>query len=402
MAVGEASTDFMVVPGVRLAATGCGLKDGGKLDLVLMDLIEGSTSAGVFTQNQFAAAPVIVGKDHMARKAPRRWLINSGNANCAVGAVGIEDAKFCCKAVSLAAGGHPYEVLPFSTGVIGERLPTEKIANAVPGLVATLSEDGWLNAAMGIMTTDTRPKIGSRQVKLDGTPVTITGIAKGAGMIQPNMATMLSYIATDAEVAAELLDKLLRNAVDGSFNRITVDSDTSTNDTVMLAATGASGVEVRAGTVTEAAFAEALNSLCLELAQGLVRDGEGVTRFVTVIVEDGANAADCLDVAYAVANSPLMKTAIFAGDPNWGRVVMAVGKAGVQLDLARINIWLGDVKLITAGEKEPTYTEAGGEAVMAEEEITIRISLGAGSATETVWTSDLSHEYVTINAEYRT
>lgn len=402
MAVGEASTDFKVVPGVRLAATACGLKSGGTLDLVLMDLIEGSTSAGVFTQNLFAAAPVQVGKRHMAAAAPRRWLINSGNANCAVGKVGIEDAEFCCNAVSQAAGGRPEEVLPFSTGVIGERLPAEKIANAVPELVANLSEDGWLDAARGIMTTDTRPKICSRQFEVDGATVTITGIAKGAGMIQPNMATMLAYIATDAGVPAQLLDGMLRAAVDRSFNRITVDSDTSTNDTVMLAATGASGVDVSEASPAHSAFGQALNSLCLELAQGLVRDGEGATRFVAVTVEGGASTRDCLDIAYAVANSPLMKTAIFAGDPNWGRVVMAVGKAGVQFDLAALNIWLGDVKLISSGEKEPTYTEEAGEAVMAAEEISIRISLGAGEASETVWTSDLSHEYVTINAEYRT
>ena len=402
MAVGEASTHFEVVPGVRLAAAACGLKAGGNLDLVLMELAEGSTSAAVFTQNLFAAAPVLVGRRHLAGGAPRRWLINSGNANCAVGEVGVEDALFCCNAVAQATGGRPEDVMPFSTGVIGERLPTEKIAGAVPRLVSGLAEDGWLEAAKGIMTTDTRPKIGSRQFTVDGTTVTITGIAKGAGMIQPNMATMLAYIATDAAVSGELLDARLRGAVEPSFNRITVDSDTSTNDTVMLAATGVSGVDVAEGNKADQAFTEALNDLCLELAQGLVRDGEGASRFVAITVEGGDSNEDCLTIAYAIANSPLMKTAIFAGDPNWGRIVMAIGKAGVQFDLTGLDVWLGDVKLITGGEKEASYTEEAGAVVMDEEEISITVRLGPGNARETVWTSDLSHDYVTINAEYRT
>ena len=402
MAVGEASTDFEIVRGVRLAAAACGLKAGGTLDVVLMELAEGSTSAGVFTQNLFAAAPVQVGKRHLARGAPRHWLINSGNANCAVGEVGVEDAMLCCNAVSQAAGGRPEQVMPFSTGVIGERLPAEKIITAVPQLISDLAEDGWLEAARGIMTTDTRPKIGSRQFTLDGKTVTVTGIAKGAGMIQPNMATMLAYIATDAAVPAELLDARLREAVEPSFNRITVDSDTSTNDTVMIAATGLSEVEVGEGNAADQAFSDALKSLCLELAQGLVRDGEGATRFVAVTVEGGNANEDCLTVAYAIANSPLMKTAIFAGDPNWGRIVMAIGKAGVHFEVAAVDVWLGDVKLITSGEKDPGYTEEAGEAVMAEEEISITVRLGPGDASETVWTSDLSHDYVTINAEYRT
>lgn len=402
MPVGQAHTEFKVVPGVRLAAAAAGLKRGGSLDVVLLELAEGSTSAAVFTQNLFAAAPVLVGKKHLAGRQPRYYLVNSGNANCAVGEVGVTDALACCAALSQQTGSRPEETIPFSTGVIGERLPVEKVTAVLPGLVASLREDAWLEAARGIMTTDTRPKIASRQFNIAGKQVTITGIAKGAGMIQPNMATMLSYIATDAKVDRDELQSLLRAAADRSFNRITVDSDTSTNDSVMLAATGVSGVEIVAGTTSHDVFAAALDDLAIELAQGLVRDGEGATRFVTVIVEGGPRAQDCLDVAYAVANSPLMKTAIFAGDPNWGRVVMAIGKAGVKVDVNRINIWLGDVKLLTDGQKDVGYTEESGATVMAEEEITFRIHLGAGDATETVWTSDLSHEYVTINAEYRT
>lgn len=401
MAVGTASTDFLVVPGVRLASVPCGIKGQDQLDLVLFEFAQGSSTAGVFTQSHFAAAPVQIGREHLARRSSRYFLINSGNANAATGEQGVSDALTCCQAVSQRTGSLPDEVVPFSTGVIGEKLQVEHITNALPELTESLGEDNWLLAAQGIMTTDTRPKITSRQIEINGQRVTITGIAKGAGMIQPNMATMLAYVATDASVTQQNLQQLLEESVNQSFNRITVDSDTSTNDSCMLAATGLSGVDCDEGD-SRAEFAKALNDLMRELAHGIVRDGEGATKFVAVHVKGGKGETDCLEVAYAVANSPLMKTALFASDANWGRIVMAIGKANVPLDASKIDVFLGDVCLMRAGGRAPDYMEEAGAAVMAEEEITITIDLHLGDASETVWTSDLSHDYVTINAEYRT
>ncbi|MBO6554928.1 MAG: bifunctional glutamate N-acetyltransferase/amino-acid acetyltransferase ArgJ [Pseudomonadales bacterium] len=401
MAVGEASTEFEPVPGVKLASVPCGIKGQDQLDLVLFEFEPGSTTAGVFTQSHFAAAPVIISKDHLAKRSARYFLINSGNANAATGEAGKSDALTCCQAVSQQTGSLPDEVLPFSTGVIGEKLQVEHITNALPDLKAELKEDNWLQAAYGIMTTDTRPKICSRQTVINDQSVTITGIAKGAGMIQPNMATMLAYVATDAQLNQTVLQALLENSVNQSFNRITVDSDTSTNDSCMLTATGVSGVDCNDGPAREA-FVELLDDLMRELAHAIVRDGEGATKFVAVEVRGGKAKEDCLEVAYAIANSPLMKTALFASDANWGRIVMAIGKANVELDVSKIDVFVGDVCLMRAGGREPAYTEAAGAAVMAHEEITITVDLNLGEAVETVWTSDLSHEYVTINAEYRT
>ena len=399
MAVGTANLEFSVVPGVRLAAVPCGIKTDNALDLVLFEFAEGSTSAAVFTQSSFAAAPVLVGRRHLTAASSRYLLINSGNANAATGDEGIADALTCCKALSQQAGVRPETVLPFSTGVIGERLQVQNITDAFSAALPALAEDNWLQAAHGIMTTDTRPKIASRQIEVNGKTVTLTGIAKGAGMIQPNMATMLAYAATDIAADQAALQALLAKSVERSFNRITVDSDTSTNDSCTLTATGVSGVTLEeAG----AAFEEALCDLMMELAHGIVRDAEGATRFVEVRVEEGASETDCLDVAYAIANSPLMKTAIYAGDANWGRIVMAIGKSGVDLDISKIDVYIGDVRLMQKGGKDPAYTEDAGTAAMAAEEIVIRVVLGAGEATESVWTSDLSHEYVRINAEYRT
>jgi glutamate N-acetyltransferase/amino-acid N-acetyltransferase len=402
MAVGESSLEHHSVPGVRLASLACGIKADKTNDLVMFEFEKGSTTAGVFTKSLFAAAPVELGKKHLAKTSPEYFLINSGNANAGVGDVGLDDASACCLAVSQLAGVHPEAVIPFSTGVIGERLPVENVTNALDRLIAELSEDNWLLAAEGIMTTDTRPKITSRQISIDSKCITLTGIAKGSGMIQPNMATMLSYIATDAVIETTTLQSLLNEAVDASFNRITVDSDTSTNDSCMLTATGVSGLVIEADSSAATSFLEALTSLCKELAHGIIRDAEGATKFISVRVKGGSTRKECLEVAYSVANSPLMKTALFASDANWGRIVMAIGKADVDIDVKKLDVLLGDVRLMTQGNKDPHYSEAIGAEIFAKQEIDIVININAGDFDETVWTSDLSHEYVRINAEYRT
>jgi len=400
MAVGNNNTSYHNVAGVRLSSVACGVKRSGN-DLVLIEFSPGSHTAGVFTQNVFAAAPVVVGKSHLQNGSPRYFLINSGNANAGVGDAGIADALRCCQALADLADIPVEAVLPFSTGVIGERLPVEKIVAGLDGALEALGEDNWLVAARGIMTTDTRPKIASRQFELGGKVVTITGITKGAGMIQPNMATMLSYVATDVAASTQTLQQCLHVAVDKSFNRITVDSDTSTNDSSMLTATGQSGVDIDADSGARDKFQEVLDDVFLELAQGIIRDAEGATKFVAVSVNNGAAVQDCLLIAYSIANSLFMNTAIHPSDSNWGRIVMAVGKAGVALDINKLVIWLGDVCLMQAGQKHEAYTESQGAAIMAHEEITITIDLHAGRVCETVWTSDLSQEYVRINADYR-
>lgn len=401
MAVGPSSTDHWMVPGVRLASVACGIKDQDELDLVLIEFAEGSQTAGVFTQSVFAAAPVLVGRRHLAEASSRYFLINSGNANAATGDAGVSDAEACCLALSQATGAHPTQVVPFSTGVIGERLQVGHIVDALPRITAALTEDNWLKAAEGIMTTDTRPKITSRRFEFNGTRVTLTGIAKGAGMIQPDMATMLAYVATDGVATQDFLKAALTLAVEQSFNRITVDGDTSTNDSCMLTATGSAGLELSHADVSPVFQAE-LNSLMRELAQGIIRDAEGSTKFVEICVKGGRNTSDCLKIAYSIANSPLVKTALFAGDANWGRIVMAVGKAGVDIDIGKVDVFVGSVQMMQGGGKHPGYTEAAGTAAMESEEITITVDLNQGQALERVWTSDLSQEYVAINAEYRT
>jgi glutamate N-acetyltransferase / amino-acid N-acetyltransferase len=403
MAVGEASLDFHVVPGVKLASVACGLKPEGIHDLVMFEFVKGSVTAAVFTKSLFAAAPVEVGRSHLTQTSPRYFLINSGNANAATGDAGIADSIICCKALSQFSGSRPEETIPFSTGVIGERLQVNLITDALERLLPELSEDQWLEAARGIMTTDTRPKVATRQAVISGVTVTITGIAKGSGMIQPNMATMLSYIATDASIDRLTLQELLDKAVNKSFNRITVDSDTSTNDSCMLTATGVSGLVIGKDSpeATEE-FYNLLEGLMVELAQGIIRDAEGATKFVEVQVINGSTQKDCLNIAYAIANSPLIKTAIFASDANWGRIVMAIGKADADIDITRLNVFIGDVQLMAGGGRAADYEESMGAEAMSGEEITIRVDLGSGLFSETVWTSDLSHEYVRINAEYRT
>ena len=394
------------VRGFRLGTASAGIKRPCRKDIVVMAFGEGASVAACFTRNAFCAAPVQVAREHLfgpggGGRGPGYLVINTGNANAGTGAEGLANARRVCAALAEVAGCEPVQILPYSTGVIGEPLPVDKILATLPAAFAALDEGGWSDAGIGIMTTDTRPKGASLQVTIDGVPVTLTGIAKGAGMIKPNMATMLGYVATDAAIEAPLLQDMLTLAVERSFNRITIDGDTSTNDAVTLVATGASGVAIDEG--KRAVFQGALDHLCRDLAQAIVRDGEGATKFVTVDVQGGATGAECLAVAYAVAESPLVKTALFASDPNWGRILAAIGRAGLaDLDVAGVTVHLGDVLIADRGGRAASYREAAGQAVMDREEITIRIHLGRGDARETVWTTDLSHEYVTINAEYRT
>jgi len=405
MAVGSGNLPgFFPVAGVRVGVVSAGIKTPGRKDLVVFGLAPGARVAGIFTTNQFCAAPVVLSRRHLATSAPRYLLINTGNANAGTGARGMADAERCCAELATLAGVQVSEVLPFSTGVIGEPLPVDKIVKALPAALADVSEDRWAEAAAGIMTTDTRPKGASRQIVLDGHKVSISGISKGAGMIRPNMATMLGFIATDARIAPELLQALSARLGEKSFNRITIDSDTSTNDACMLMATGRyGGPEITADSPWLPALEQALWEVYLELAHAIVRDGEGATKFVTIDVRGAASQQEALDVAYTVAHSPLVKTALYASDPNWGRILAAVGRAGVAgLDLEALEIYLGDVCLVRAGGRADDYTEARGQAVMDQEEITIAIDLKRGDVQETVWTCDFSHDYVTINAEYRT
>ncbi|WP_271273545.1 bifunctional glutamate N-acetyltransferase/amino-acid acetyltransferase ArgJ [Aliamphritea hakodatensis] len=404
MAVGNgAIPELHPVAGMRVGTTSAGVKTPGRPDLVLMELGEQATVAGVFTLNQFCAAPVRICKTNLQSDKPRYLVINTGNANAGTGKEGHEDALTCCQAVADHAGVKLEEVLPFSTGVIGEKLPVERITSAVPAAFEALSENGWLDAASGIMTTDTRPKAYSTQFEYQGQTITFSGISKGAGMIKPNMATMLAYVATDAAVDAELLQQMLKRSADKSFNRVTIDGDTSTNDSCMLIATGASGLNVsEADAELFAAFNHALDDIMLQLAQAIVRDGEGATKFITVSVEQAGSSEEALLAAYAVSHSPLVKTALFASDPNWGRILAAVGYAGIEnLDVDALQIYLGDVCIVEDGGRAASYTEDAGQAVMNEEEITIRIVLNRGDVAETVWTTDLSKEYVSINADYR-
>ncbi|AUF97820.1 bifunctional glutamate N-acetyltransferase/amino-acid acetyltransferase ArgJ [Pseudomonas shirazensis] len=392
------------VPGFELGIASAGIKRPGRKDVVVMRCAEGSSVAGVFTLNAFCAAPVILAKQRV-QGTVRYLLTNTGNANAGTGAPGLAAAERTCAKLAELTGVDAQAVLPFSTGVIGEPLPVEKIEAALQAALDNLSENHWAEAATGIMTTDTLPKGASRQFQFDGQTITVTGISKGAGMIRPNMATMLGYIATDAKVAPAVLKDLILDGANKSFNRITIDGDTSTNDCCMLIATG----QAKVAEVTEAkgelfdALKQAVFEVCMEVAQAIVRDGEGATKFVTVQVNGGGNHQECLDVGYAVAHSPLIKTALFASDPNWGRILAAVGRAGVpELDVSLIDVFLGDVCIASKGGRSPSYTEEQGSKVMAEEEITIRIELGRGQCSETIWTTDLSHEYVKINAEYRT
>ena len=395
-----APTELLPIAGVRLASVNAGIRYKNRNDVLLMELAEGSTTAAVFTQNAFCAAPVWVCREHLAVDTTRYLLINAGNANAGTGELGMRAARTSSEQVAKLADCRAQQVLPFSTGVIGMQLPVEKIDAALPEAFAKLDADAWLEASRTIMTTDTVAKAISKQLSVDGKTITITGIAKGAGMIHPNMATMLAYVATDAQVGAATLQTCLNAVVDETFNCITVDGDTSTNDSLVLVATGQSGIAIEGANV--AAFQAALQDVCLYLAQAIIRDGEGATKFISVQVQGASTRDEAHIVGNTVALSPLVKTALFASDPNWGRILAAVGRSPIEnLDVSQVTIWLGDTLLIQQGEPAPTYREELGQAEMKPAEITIRIDLGRGNASATVWTCDFSYDYVKINAEYR-
>ncbi|TDQ43350.1 bifunctional glutamate N-acetyltransferase/amino-acid acetyltransferase ArgJ [Tepidicella xavieri] len=400
-----AAQDLWPVPGLTIGVTEAGVRKANRKDLTVFLLDEGAAVGGVFTQNRYCAAPVQVCREHLAQGQPiRAMVVNTGNANAGTGQPGLAAARATCEALAGHLGVAPNQVLPFSTGVIMEPLPVERIVAGLPAALADARPDHWLKAAEGIMTTDTVPKAASRQVRIGGQTVTITGIAKGAGMIRPNMATMLGFLATDANLVPGLLPALAKALADVSFNRVTVDGDTSTNDSFVVVATRkAAHAEITdlaspEGQALQAAMAEVARTL----AHAIVRDGEGATKFIAVQVEGGRDSEECLKVAYAIAHSPLVKTAFFASDPNLGRILAAVGYAGIaDLDQSLIELYLDDVHVVTGGGRHPDYREEDGARVMKQSEITIRVHLHRGEAVETVWTCDFSHDYVTINADYR-
>ncbi len=397
------------VAGVRIGVAAAGIKKPNRLDLTVMLLEAGTSVAGVFTQNRFCAAPVQLSRKHLAANAPggqgiRALVINTGNANAGTGEDGMIKARQTCIALAQHLNLAPEQILPFSTGVIMEPLPIERLEKGLPAALSDLHEDHWFKAAQGIMTTDTLPKAASQQIVLGGKTITLTGISKGAGMIKPNMATMLGFIATDAAIAPELLDALVAQVADVSFNCITIDGDTSTNDSFIVMATGKAGNALisDAHSAEAQAFAQALTGLAQQLAQAIVRDGEGATKFIRVEVEGGTTVAESRQVAYAIAHSPLVKTAFFASDPNLGRILAAVGYAGVaDLDASKIDLFLDDVHVAHQGGRHPQYREEDGQRVMQQSEITVRVQLHRGVAHATIWTCDLSHDYVSINADYR-
>jgi glutamate N-acetyltransferase/amino-acid N-acetyltransferase len=398
-------SDLHPVAGLRIGVAEAGVRKANRKDLTVFLLDEGSAVAGVFTQNRFCAAPVQVCREHLAGgQAIRAMVVNTGNANAGTGAEGLARARATCAALARQLQIDPAQVLPFSTGVIMEPLPVDRIEAGLPAAIADAQPAHWARAAEGIMTTDTVPKACSRQVQIGGATVTVTGIAKGAGMIRPNMATMLGFVATDARIAPALLQGLVRELADQSFNRITIDGDTSTNDCFMLMATQkAAHASIESLSSTEGqALKAALLDVAQKLAQAIVRDGEGATKFITVRVEGGKTGEECRKVAYAIAHSPLVKTAFFASDPNLGRILAAVGYAGIEdLDQTGIDLYLDDVHVAVQGGRNPQYREEDGQRVMKQSEITVRVLLGRGEAQDTVWTCDLSHDYVTINADYR-
>ncbi len=399
---------LLPVQGVELGYAEAHIRKPNRKDLLVMRLAPGSKVAGVFTQNRFCAAPVLVCKQHLAAgKDIRALLVNTGNANAGTGEDGLMRARRSCEALAGLLGIADNQVLPFSTGVIMEQLPVDRVVAGLPACVANLQENNWANAAEAIMTTDIVAKATSRQLSLGGKTVTITGIAKGSGMIHPNMATMLGYIATDANVAQPALEAMIRHAVNRSFNCITVDGDTSTNDSLILIASGQAGnaeiAEAAEGGADYSALRDAVTEVAAQLAQAIVRDGEGATKFMTIRVEGGKNEEECRKAGYTIAHSPLVKTAFFASDPNLGRILAAVGYAGIaDLDVSRVQLYLDDVLVAENGGRAASYQEADGQRVMAQPEITVRVVLGRGEAQSTVWTCDFSYDYVKINADYRT
>ena len=402
MAVGlKAPGALAPVEGIKLATAAAGIRYQGRDDLLLITLSEGSTVSAVFTQNKCCAAPVVIAKQHLSTSPTRALLVNSGNANAVTGELGLQNAVRSCNDVATSLGLATEQVLPFSTGVIGEQLDMAAMTSGTRVIGDKLADDNWLSAAEAIMTTDSVAKAVSRQVEIGGNLISITGIAKGSGMICPNMATMLAYVATDAKLSQHDLDELLQRGTAQSFNRITVDSDTSTNDALVLMATGKAQTDSLTGSNLQR-FYDALEQVLIELATAIIRDGEGATKFVKVAVNGGANEDDCAAIAYSIAHSPLVKTALFASDPNWGRILMALGKAPVSnLNMDLVDIKIGDVSLIDKGQPASSYTEEAGKAVFIEDEIDIQIELNQGAENFHVWTSDLSHDYVSINADYR-
>ena len=393
------------VAGVRVGVAAAGIKKPGRKDLLLIALDPGATVAGVFTRNRFCAAPILVAMEHLASgSAIRALVVNTGNANAGTGEDGVTRARKVCAAAAAQIGCRPAEVLPFSTGVIMEPLPVDRIVTGLPAAAAALTADAWLDAAEAIMTTDTVPKARSARVAFGGRTVTVTGIAKGAGMIRPDMATMLGFIATDAPLSTAGAQAMLAHATDRSFNCITVDGDTSTNDALMLVASGAvGGSTLEPGSPAFDAVRDAVTEIAVWLAQAIVRDGEGATKFITVRIEGGRSVEECRRVAYAIAHSPLVKTAFFASDPNLGRLLAAIGYAGLDdLDVAKVSLYLDDVLVAANGGRHPAYREGDGQRVMKQAEISVRAVLGRGDACATVWTCDFSYDYVKINAEYRT
>ena len=397
------ASEIKAVSGVKIGIASAGIKKAGKKDLTVFSFSPDTQVAGVFTKNRFCAAPVQICQQRLqAGNEIRALLINTGNANAGTGQDGLERALRASATLAQELGLNEDQVLPFSTGVLLEPLPVDKITAAIPDAVKNLADNEWMNAAYSIMTTDTVPKISSAQIEIDGKAVTFTGISKGAGMIRPNMATMLGYVATDAQISRELLEELTLEVANFSFNRITVDGDTSTNDSFIIAATGQSGVKVEKGTAAYDKVRETLIAIARELAQKIVRDAEGATKFITIQVEQAKSSEEALKIAYAIAHSPLVKTAFFASDPNLGRILAAIGYAGVDdLDTNTLSLYLDDVLVAVNGGRNPEYKEEQGQAVMQKPEILVRVVLSRGEVSETVYTCDFSHEYVSINADYR-
>jgi len=398
--------DLLPVAGVKLATTATGMRYQGRDDLFLMELVDGASCAGVFTQNKCCAAPVTVAKEHLLNQSwpdscIRAVLVNVGSANAATGSQGLENTRESCKAVAKIGGYKAEQVLPFSTGVIGEQLDMPVLLKGIERLPESFSDNDWLGAAKAIMTTDTIPKAVSRQVIVGGEVITISGISKGAGMMCPNMATMLAFVTTDANISQSDIERIVKEGADASFNRITVDGDTSTNDALLIAATGQANSQALKGEALEQVEL-AITEVLVSLATAIVRDAEGATKFVKIQVTGGASESDCAAIAYSIGHSPLVKTAIFASDPNWGRILMALGKSPVEhLDMDKLDINIGDVRLIEQGQPASDYTEARGKSVFEQAEIEIHINLNLGTQSYHVWTSDLSHDYVSVNADYR-
>ena len=401
------SSDLKAVAGIELGYAEAGVRKANRKDLLVLKLAPTATVAGVFTKNRFCAAPVQVCKTHLEQVKDgtpiRALVINTGNANAGTGEEGLQRANATCEALAGLLGCAPSQILPFSTGVILEPLPVERIVAGLPQAIGNLKADNWFNAAEAIMTTDTQPKAASRTVTIAGKQVVMTGISKGAGMIKPNMATMLGFLAFDAKLPQALLNQLVKDAADHSFNCITIDGDTSTNDSFMLVATGAGALEISSADSAEyKQLAAAVTELSQHLAHQIVRDGEGATKFIEVAVEDGKSIEECRQIAYSIGHSPLVKTAFFASDPNLGRILAAIGYAGVDdLDVSKINLWLDDVWVAKDGGRNPDYREEDGQRVMKKAEIVVRVKLARGNAKASIWTCDLSHDYVSINADYR-